>query len=269
MSNKSAARPSPLARPGVPNTASKNGQVPAIPTPTGPPKKGSYREIMERAKSAQASAGQIGKIQHKRIEKLPSKREREEMRSKKGQRIQAGMEPGSKFQKAGGQEGQRKENRDGKGAVVAVKGGKPVEVPVKKIRKAALATTGYTGTARPKTVAAAKGSASASSRNGHGHGHNGARRPEPGRNRYAYADEEDEEDDRNSYGMSDEERGYDSEGSSDMEAAAFEVDEEEEKATRIARREDVKAAEEEARLKREKEEKKRRLMAMAASRGRR
>jgi hypothetical protein len=68
----------------------KNGQ------PTPPPmndapkalKKGSFAEIMARGKAAQTTLGQIGKIQHKKIEKLPSKRERAAMQIKKGKSIQ-------------------------------------------------------------------------------------------------------------------------------------------------------------------------------------
>jgi hypothetical protein len=48
-----------------------------------------------------------------------------------------------------------------------------------------------------------------------------------------------------------------------MEAAVFEVDEEEEEAARIARMEDAEALAEENRLKKEKLEKKRRLAALA------
>lgn len=51
-----------------------------------------------------------------------------------------------------------------------------------------------------------------------------------------------------------------------MEAAAFEVDEEEELAARIARKEDAEALAEENKLKREKEEKRKRLAAMAKAR---
>jgi hypothetical protein len=127
-------------------------------------------------------------------------------------------------------------------------------VPEKKVKKAALATTGYAGTARPKAGDMARsGSNSASSRHPdryyerEGSGYRGSR----------YADDDEEEDDE------EEGSGCESDVSSDMEAAAFEVDDEEALAERIARREDAEALAEENRLKREKAEKKKRLMAMA------
>jgi hypothetical protein len=127
-------------------------------------------------------------------------------------------------------------------------------VPEKKVKKAALATTGYAGTARPKAGDMVRsGSNSASSRHPdryygrEGSGYRGSR----------YADDDEEEDDE------EEVSGCESDVSSDMEAAAFEVDDEEALAERIARREDAEALAEENRLKREKAEKKKRLMAMA------
>ncbi|RAL61675.1 hypothetical protein DID88_002743 [Monilinia fructigena] len=88
----------------------------------------------------------------------------------------------------------------------------------KKVKKAATATTGYTGTARPRPG----GSATAT---------------KPATPSY-----------------------------SSRSGAAFEVDDEEEKAAMIARREDAEALAEENRLKKEKAEKRARLAAMAKSR---
>jgi protein SPT2 len=230
----------------------KNGHLTPPPStgPPKPPKKGSYAEIMARAKAAQSTLGQVGKIQHKQIETLPSRREREVMKAKKGKSIQKGLTSNSKFQITGqpavasGKDG-LKRNR------------KVVAEPEKKVKKAALATTGYAGTARPKPGGAASsksgaGCSSRSDRDRYQKDRLGSRY-----DRYLSEDEEDEE-------MEDDiEQDYASDASSDMEAAAFEVDEEEELAARIARKEDAAALAEETRLKREKEEKKRRLMAMA------
>jgi protein SPT2 len=232
-------------------TTFKNGHPtppPSNDVPKPPPKKGSYAEIMARGQAAQKVLGPVGKIQHKKIEKLPSRREREAMRAKRVGKIQKGLDPNSKFQRAGQpslQDGKSGTNKRGKVAEL---------VPEKKVKKAALATTGYAGTARPKMGSSARsGSKTGSS----------SRRPdryyetEGSRYRGArYADEDDEEDEE-------EGSGCESDVSSDMEAAAFEVDEEEELAARIARREDAEALDEENRLKREKAEKKKRLMAMA------
>jgi protein SPT2 len=233
-----------------PATTFKNGQPtppPSNDAPKQPPKKGSYAEIMARGQAAQKVLGQVGKIQHKKIEKLPSRREREEMRARKADKIQKGLAPNSKFQRPGQpstQDGKTSTNKRVKAAEA---------VPEKKVKKAALATTGYAGTARPKpggsgTLGANGGSSRQPDRyyDREGSGYRGSR----------YADEEEDE-------AEEEEEDYESDVSSDMEAAAFEVDEEEELAARIARREDAEALAEENRLKREKAEKKRRLMAMA------
>jgi protein SPT2 len=229
----------------------KNGQPTPPPTtdggPSKPPKKGSFAEIMARGKAVQATrGGQVGKIQHKRIEKLPSKREREEMKMQKGAQIQKNLGPNGKFRN-GTPTGANGRMQAGNGT----KGGKPTE-PEKKVKKAALATTGYAGTARPKP--------GASSRAGSSRAGPSSRPTQSSKQRYTYASEEEEEEEI------DEQEDYASDGSSDMEAAAFEVDEEEEFAARAARKEDAEALAEENRLKREKEAKKRRLMAMAAKR---
>ncbi|KUJ11129.1 uncharacterized protein LY89DRAFT_689056 [Mollisia scopiformis] len=226
--------------------------------PKAPPKKGSFAEIMARGKAAQSTLGQVGKIQHKKIEKMPSKREREEMKAHKSSNIAKNMAPGSKFNKA-----PLPNARDGRNGAKE-SGKKAPPEPEKKIKKAATATTGYAGTARPKPGGAkgpARSSASASSsRYDRGSDRGRYRDDRHGSSaRYAYVSEEEEDEEE-------EEREYDSDVSSDMEAAAFEVDEEEQLASRIARREDAEALAEENRLKREKEEKRRRLAAMAKSR---
>ena len=59
---------------------------------------------------------------------------------------------------------------------------------------------------------------------------------------------------------------YDSEASSDMEAGAFDIDEEERLATKAAREDDARELAEEQRLKREKEERRRRLANLAGRR---
>ncbi|KAF4632635.1 hypothetical protein G7Y89_g5481 [Cudoniella acicularis] len=248
----------------------KNGQptpppsdAPAV--PAKPPKKGSYAEIMARGKVAQATMGQVGKIQHKRIEKLPTKKEREEMRAQKSAKLQKNIGPGGKFRNTPGAAAINGKAQVVEGRVGGKANGKPAEPVVeKKVKKAALATTGYSGTARPRPGAGKLPSKSSS----HVSSSRYDRGPDRDRyrddrysssKRYTYASEEDEEEE-------DDEEGYASEASSDMEAAAFEVDEEEELAARIARKEDAEALAEENRLKREKAEKKRRLEAMAKKR---
>lgn len=219
--------------------------------PAAPPKKGSFKEIMARAASAQSLVGSIGKIQHKRIEKAPSRRDRDQARTKMGQRIEEGLAPGSKFDK---------NTNDTRRAPIP---SNTAAEPVKKVRKATLATTGYMGTARSKAPVKKPSSftAKATSRSH-------ASRLDRDGHRYddEMKDDDDDDDDESRYGRSADEHFYDSEGSSDMEAAAFEVDEEEERASKIARLEDAAAADEETRLKREKLEKRQRLAQLAAKR---
>lgn len=253
-----------------PTATFKNGQPTPPPQtePAKPPKKGSYAEIMARGKAAQATLGQVGKIQHKRIEKLPSKREREEMKAAKATKasnLQKNLGPNGKFRTAGqallkeGQKGGKESERKLSNGKVASGKMSAEAVAERKIKKAALATTGYKGTAR--AIPGAKGPSRPST---------STSRYDRGRDKYgssskyrSYPSEDDEDVEE------EDEEDYGSDASSDMEAAAFEVDEEEEEAARIARREDAEALAEENRHKREKEEKRRRLMAMAKAKTRR
>jgi protein SPT2 len=251
-----------------PTTTFKNGQPTPPPQsePAKPPKKGSYAEIMARGKAAQATLGQVGKIQHKKIEKLPSKREREELKATKAHNLQKNLGPDGKFRTAGQQllKGGRSGSKEGERKISNGKvgtGKKSKEaVEDKKVKKAAVATTGYTGTARPKpnTNGPSRSSNSSSSRYNRGPDRYRNDRYSSSSKRQSYLSEDEEEEE--------DEEDYASDVSSDMEAAAFEVDEEEEEAARIARREDAEALAEENRHKREKEEKRRRLAAMAKAR---
>lgn len=257
-----ARKPAPNSA-NTTNTSFKNGQPTPPPSstesPKPPPKKGSFAEILARGKAAQATLGQVGKIQHKRIEKVPTKRELDKTRIQKGKIIQKGMESNSKFQRPGQVLGGNGQNVTNFTKPVGAKTQPPVVE--KKVKKAATATTGYTGTARPRpgggTTATKPSAPSYSSRHGGNDRYKNGRR---NLDRY-YATDEDEED------MEDfEEDGYASDGSSDMEAAVFEVDEEEEKALKAAKVEDAKALAEENELKKAKAEKRARLAAMARSR---
>lgn len=228
---------------------------PANASSSKPPKKGSFAEIMARAKAAQANMGSVGKIQHKKIEK----REREDIKARRLHKLgktltsdKANGKP-SQVPLKDGRNGVRENNGKVHTASKGVE--KEKALAEKKIKKAALATTGYTGTARPKPGGARPTSASSlSAHGGRSQGYGGSSASK----RYSYASEDDEEEDEE-----EDEEDYYSDASSDMEAAAYEVDEEEALAERIARQEDAEALREEIRLKREKEEKKKRLMAMA------
>lgn len=114
---------------------------------------------------------------------------------------------------------------------------------------------GYKGTARPANAPAT------SSRNG-----TPAlkQKPNPAKGRYdGYADWDDLD------AMDDDEDDYASDASSDMEGGVWDVEEEEQMALKVAKKEDAEALAEENRLKREKEERKKKLLAMAAKAKRR
>lgn len=244
----------PIARNG---TQAKPSAPVAVATPSAPakaPKKGSFADIMARGKAAQASLGQIGRIQHKPVERQPTKKERDMQKTVGGKKVigsQSGRDASGKDIRRKGQALPARNGLNGRGT--GSRDNEKVEPePAKKVKKAATATTGYTGTARPNPAAMKKSAAPARP----------APRPSYRRSpdydvqrRYRYAASEDEEEEE------EDDQGYNSEASSDMEAAAYEVDEEEEAAARIARKEDELALKEENRLK---EEKRRRLAAMAA-----
>lgn len=238
-----------------------------------PPKVGSHAWIMERAKANQQTLAHGGKIQHKTMERGVAAASSKNGRSAGGASWSSrgpgaagardakngSVRPGEKDAKNGSLRPGEKEDINGAGKgkpkdANGRKAGRVVEPPVKRVKKSATATTGYTGTARPKTALVKP-----SPRVGNSTPAAAPRREPPPASRppknkgpriekryhYADDDEEEEEDDD----------GFITDASSDMEAAAFEVDEEEEAALRQARLED---AEEERRLRREAEEKRRR-----------
>lgn len=112
---------------------------------------------------------------------------------------------------------------------------------------------GYKGTARPMAATAAPaarpGAAPAAAK----------KKAKPPQDRYsgyaAWSDLDEMDDD-------DQEDDYDSDASSDMEGGIWDVEEEEAKALKAAKREDAEALAEENELKRAKEERKRKLAAM-------
>lgn len=236
LPGRSSASTTPVTK----STSAPPGSAPSQISTAKVPKKGSFAEIMARAKAAQTSMTQVGKIQHKRIEKGPTKREREEMKSTSKGATGKAKRKGPTPPLRDGRNGARENGRGSRTTSAEAE---------KRPKKAAAATTGYTGTARPNPAAAKKPQPS------YGSAGRDRDRPSPGpsRPRYTYAASEDEED-------------YESDVSSDMEAAAYEVDEEEERAARYARKEDAFALAEENRLKMEKEEKRKKLAAMARAR---
>ncbi|KAL8387565.1 hypothetical protein RB595_009822 [Gaeumannomyces hyphopodioides] len=261
------------------------------------PKKGSFAEIMARAVKAQQSMGQVGKIQHKPLDKVPPKRgdrpdskadgSRDPRRRGKGQPA-----PGAAGQR-GGMNGSAAKNGDrntdrrrspGPQASRTGANSKKEAAPaleVKKVKKAAVATTGYQGTARPPPSAPSKRGtgaavpASGNARNGADHRRHvpfgGARSRSRRDDEYDEMDDfiDDDEDDPEESGYRSNQYRYASEeDESDMEAGLSDIDDEEREAEILGRREDREQEALEQRLKREKEERKRRFMQAAAAKRR-
>ncbi|KAL2759118.1 hypothetical protein ACRALDRAFT_1069232 [Sodiomyces alcalophilus JCM 7366] len=260
---------------------------------SAPPKKGSYAEILARAKLAQSTMGQVGKIQHKETER---KRERPELKKDAKptvgtttSRYQGTARPATGTSRPTGNPALQRRaasagvmSRDSKDArnlgpdkSKMRRSTSVAEEEPKKVKKAALATTGYTGTARPRSGA----TSSAASRKPAAPGgallnpRAGARYGGPAR-RSRYEEEDDELDDFIEYDDEEDQPlggpryRYDSGSDSDMEAGMDDIYEEEARAARAARLEDLEQERLEKRLKAEKEERKRRFLEEQKRRGR-
>lgn len=230
--------------------------------------------------------GQVGRIQHKKVEK----KGKEAVAAKPDPRSPAPGVKKSAGTSSGYQGTGKPVQRNGmnghgmKGAPSKDARGKPMGKPgmsererkeaqeehERKLKKAAQATTGYTGTARPKPGATNKKKDSAP----RGGALLNRAPPRPsGPKRSSYEDDYDEElDDFIEYDDEEDDQGgpryhYDSEGSSDMEAGLDDIDVEERRAEQIARKEDIEEQRIEQGLKAAKEERKR--MALEALRAKR
>ncbi|EXJ88172.1 hypothetical protein A1O1_05100 [Capronia coronata CBS 617.96] len=238
--DKAVLVPKPKLEPN--GTASKAGStspsISATAAPKAPPK-GSYADIMARAKQAQETKAQsqIGLIKHQatnreRVSKVAERRRQEEEKAKA-----AKATPGAR--PALGKQGMSRS------ASPAKKTDQP-RVP-KAPRPPLHAPASYKGTI---------GTAATRPR----------QQDRRRRNKYdEYLGTDEEDASEGSYGRG-EEDDYESDASSVMEAGAFEVDEEEQRALRAAREEDARELALEAQLKREKEERRRRLMNLASKR---
>lgn len=234
--------------------------------------------------------GQVGRIQHKKVEN-PPKRAKEEQepsapaaaRGKKpaaatgyGGTSRPGQRPtgsgggattngsSSSARRPGGMSASASLSKQRPGTASASGSGRKAAAPEpeKKIKKAVSATTGYAGTARPKPGGEV-------SKKRHDVPRGGAllsapkHRPRGGSK---YDDEYDEDmDDFIDYddeaeGGGEPGYGYASDGSSDMEAGMDDMFDEEDRAARIARQEDIREERLEKTLKAQKEERRRRAM---------
>ena len=226
-------------------SASATSTVPTAQISKAVPKKGSYAEIMARAKAAQTVSPAVGVIKHKPKEKLSEKKEL--LLAKKGL---------SGKGKIGSKPGQRGRSPDSKSSSPAPglpsskkPGDKKVNQPIYK--GTAKPVPAYRGTMKPAST-------TTSNRKNPSSGHPSAAKP--GQTPYAASDDDDTIDDEEL----DEEDEDDYPGSeSDMEAGFSDVEEEEQMAIKVARKEDEEQALIEDQHKREKEERKRMLQQMA------
>ncbi|PHH62385.1 hypothetical protein CDD81_7181 [Ophiocordyceps australis] len=284
-----ASRPvsrQPISKPTTSSTLS------ASPISKAPPKKGSYAEVLARAQRAQAVMGQVGKLQHKSIEKGALKAKKEDkttVQVKNKAKLTSQNTPTYKgtsrtqsplsnpvddrYRDAGPRTNGMNRKNGRPGAVAKPSGLDDSGTCKTKFKKAAEATTGYTGTARPKT-----GDSKKSGPRG------GALLKAPSgakRNKNSYLDDEDDEmddfidddDEVDEVELSYREKQYryaeSDNDESDMEVGLGELAVEERRAEKIARQEDIEEERLEKSLKMAKEEKKRKaLEALRASRRR-
>lgn len=249
--------------------------IPATASNKAAPKKGSYAEILARAKAAQTASAHVGVIKHKPKETL-SKKERLALQAEASGKSRAS----AKISALDG----RKKTPDSKGnspAPSTISGRINRDVASVKSRKAPV-EAGYKGTARPLPESGYKGTINRSvtaistsstlrrrepdDRNYDRSRSTSVTRPLTKSRRYAdYSDDDDEDRDGD-----EEEEGADYESDlSDMEAGAFDVEEEEQISSKVARREDEEELRKEVELKRQKEAMRRKLTQMAAARRRR
>lgn len=249
-----------------PNSASPITQV--SDTLKAPPKKGSFAEIMARAKSLQAAAPAVGVIKHKPKETISNKKEiLLQKQSKLGKR-----KPGSKVSPPRCVPQSMPQNGSPSpvsGALVSrnkpVAGGlrrKTASPPAYRgtaSAKPAKSQPSYKGTMKPvsspnassrKTFVMNNGTARSRSASLGRQSATNARY-----NRYISEDEDEDED-----GEEEEEEGDESD---DMEAGFLDVEEEERDAIKVAKKEDEEQARIELQMKRKKEERKKGLELLA------
>lgn len=208
--------------------------------------------------------GQVGKIQHKKVEKgaVKTKDEGKPAAPVKGKRT-SGYKGTSKAVPQGGANGNgtlKKGAPAPRSSLGANKRAAELQMAEVKTKKAAQLTTGYSGTARPKpgnvskTKDAPRGGALLNAPRAR---HKSSTRPrvedDDDEEMDDFIDYDDEEDEGGQGGP---QYGYASDGSSDMEAGLDELDVEEKRAELLARQEDIKEERLEKSLKAAKEDRK-------------
>jgi len=240
----SADKVAPASKPKVDTiiATSKAGTTPPV-TPTASnaktPAKGSYADIMARAKQAQEakSQNQVGMIKHQatnreKVSKLAERKKQEEEKARAAKEKPTARPAKSARTEKGRSVSPAKKSDQPRAPKIARP---PLHAP----------STGYKGN---MGMSASK-----------------PRLP-PGRKKSRYDEYLGTDEEEDSEAEIEGEGDYDSEASSDMEAGAFDIDEEERFATRAAREDDARELLEEQKLKREKEERRRRLMSLAGKR---
>ncbi|GAB0134341.1 hypothetical protein EsDP_00002718 [Epichloe bromicola] len=278
LGSKSVSSTPRVANSGPPSRPSPAPAAAA--PPRAAPKKGSFAEILARGQRAQVAMGQVGKIQHKKVEKGAVKKTRDEPQPlptpAKGRvpgDYAGTAKPGQRNGHNAAQKSPVKDahlgliarpgvvvSRD-KSKAAAAAAAEEAAAAEKKLKKAAAATTGYTGTARPKPGNPARKKDAPRG----GALLNVPRHTSSKTSRYE--DDYDEElDDFIDYDDEEEEEAggprydYASDGSSDMEAGLDDIDHEERRAEFIGRREDIEEERLEKTLKAAKEARKRRAL---------
>ena len=226
---------------GKHSTPASGGPTARAGVPKAPPK-GSYADIMARARLAQEQKGQnqVGMIMHQaaskeKMSKLSTRRREEDEKVKQGK---------AKATKQGLDNGRIRKRSTS--PAKKPNESKPIKPPRPPL---AAPTSTYKGTMGQPARKPPHGAKS--------HGKDGRRSCRY--DEYLDTDEEDELDDDEV-----EDEGADgSDASSDMEAGAFDIDEEEELALKKAKEDDARELVLETKLKREKEERRKKLQALA------
>lgn len=297
-------RPSPTSvsfsstsRPGTPASASSLAKRPAPPAANQSatsstsdavkaPKKGSIAEIRARAAAQQNKLQAIGKLQHKSTEKQLTKKEREEAAAEEAKAAKKGLKSSNRSgagvlpSKSGLNGIQRNGNGIGhldraRGAIQKPNAGKSGKAPVveeRRVKKAALATTGYQGSARPvvtkaKDSSVRPGASGAARDRGRDKPNPMGMFSKPRRQRDDDYDEDmddfvvdDEEEEEEGPGYGSRYKYADEDSDSDMEAGYSDLDAEEAAAAKAARLEDIREERLLEQRKREKEARKRAML---------
>ncbi|GAD92669.1 hypothetical protein AOR_1_1072054 [Paecilomyces variotii No. 5] len=239
----------PGEKPSTPAAMAASRPVAPAATTSKPPPKGSFADLMMKAKAAQEKAPvKVGMFKHQAVpkEKL-SKSERKKRAMEalaKEKETKAGKKPGVTAGLSAGAKSVRP------GEETAPKRRGPDEIE-------------YKGTARPTQTTTYKGTAGLPPRRASNdpRGRSASRHGKPTRrDEYLGTDEEDEGDYEDDYD------DYYSDESSDMEAGLMDVEEEEAAALRAAKKEDEEDIRAEMAAKREKLERKMKLAHLAKSR---